>query len=136
MNSIPDSLSFAKLVMMSSAPAKSAGGVPDTHAKIHSFVDRFFCPMQSRLQSVLGVRSFYLPMFYKDYFTTNDKIHTYNTRSASNIHITYERTNYGKFFLKYRGAVVWNSLPAVLKESKSYRTFKKSLKLYIQNQLS
>ena len=77
-----------------------------------------------------------LPMFYKDYFTTNDKIHTCNTRSASNIHITCKRTNYGKFSLKYRGAVVWNSLPAVLKESKSYRTFKKSLKLYIENQLS
>ena len=44
--------------------------------------------------------------------------------------------NYGKFSLKYRGAVVWNSLLAVLKESKSHRTIKKSLKLYIQTQLS
>ena len=76
-----------------------------------------------------------LPMFYKDYFTTNNKIHTYNTRSASNIHITYKRTNYGKLSLKYRGAVVWNSLPDDLKKSNSYRTFKKSLKLYIQKQL-
>ena len=49
MISIPGSLSFAKLVMMSSAPAKSAG-VPDTRPK---------SPIQSRLQSVLGVRSFY-----------------------------------------------------------------------------
>ena len=53
MISIPGSLSFAKLVMMSSAPVKSVG-MPDTHPRsIH-------CPIQSRLQSVLGVHSFYV----------------------------------------------------------------------------
>ena len=36
MISIPGSLSFAKLVMMSFAPAKSAG-MPDTGPKIRSF---------------------------------------------------------------------------------------------------
>ena len=36
MLSIPGSLSFAKLVMMSSTPAKSAG-VPDSRSKIHLF---------------------------------------------------------------------------------------------------
>ena len=39
-----------------------------------------------------------LPMFFKNNFKTNDKIDTYNTWSASSIHITYKRTNYGKFF--------------------------------------
>ena len=53
----PGSLPFAKLVMMSSAPA-NLRGVLDTHPKIHSFIQR--CPTQSRLQSVLGVRSFYV----------------------------------------------------------------------------
>ena len=47
-----------------------------------------------------------LPIFFKNYFKTNNKIHTYNTRSASSIHITYKRTNYGKFSLTYRGATV------------------------------
>ena len=55
MISIPDSLSFAKLMMMSSAPAKSAG-MPDTRPEIHSFLD---CPIQSQLQTQLGVLSFY-----------------------------------------------------------------------------
>lgn len=32
-----------------------------------------------------------LPMFFKNYFKTNDKIHIYNTRSASSLHITYKR---------------------------------------------
>ena len=45
MNSIPGSLSFAKLVMMSSAPAKSAGDAT-TDPKIHS--------------SIRPVRSFYV----------------------------------------------------------------------------
>ena len=53
MISIPCSLSFAKLVMMSSAPAKSAG---DATPKFHSFA---YYSIKSRLQSVLGVRSFY-----------------------------------------------------------------------------
>ena len=52
----PGSLSFAKLMMMSSTPAKSARDHrPDTRPKIHSFNQR--CPIQSRLQSVLAVRS-------------------------------------------------------------------------------
>ena len=53
----PGSLSFAKLVMMSSAPTKS-GEMPDTRPKIHSFNKR--CLVQSQFQSVLGVRSFHV----------------------------------------------------------------------------
>ena len=40
MLSIPGSLFFAKMVMTSSAPAKSARELPNTHPKIHSFIDR------------------------------------------------------------------------------------------------
>ena len=67
---IPGSLSFAKLVMMSSALAKSAGdaryGSQDPF--IHGFIQG--CPIQSRLQSVLGVHSstFYVECNYKLFF--------------------------------------------------------------------
>ena len=72
-----------------------------------------------------------LPIFFKNYFKTNDKVHTYTTRSASIIHITYIKDyKYGKFSLSYRGATVWNSLT-----TKSYSKFKTSLKVYIQNDL-
>ena len=54
----PGSPSFAKLVMTSTAPLQNLRGMPDTRPKIHSFNQRF--PIQSRLQSVLGVRSFYV----------------------------------------------------------------------------
>ena len=59
-----------------------------------------------------------LPLFCKNYFTTNDNIDSYNTRSSSNIHINCNRTNYGKFSIKYQGAKVWNNLPADLKDLK------------------
>ena len=52
---IPGSFSFAKLVTMSFTPAKSAGDAR------YVSQDPFICfPIQSRLQSVLGVPSFYL----------------------------------------------------------------------------
>ena len=56
MISIPGSLSFVKLVIMSSAPAKYAGDA--RYASQDPFNQ--FCPMKSRLQSVLGVRFFYV----------------------------------------------------------------------------
>ena len=55
MISIPGSLSFAKLVMMSSAPVKSAGDA--RYASQDPFIR---CAVQSRLQTQLGVRSFYV----------------------------------------------------------------------------
>ena len=60
-----------------------------------------------------------LPSVLKDYFSTNDTIHTYNTRSSRKLHISYKRTNYGKFSIKYKGAQIWNSLPTILKDIKS-----------------
>ena len=56
MISILGSLSFAKLVM-SRLPLRNLQGMPDTRPKIHSFV---YCLIQSRLQSGLQVRSFYV----------------------------------------------------------------------------
>ena len=49
----PGSLSFVKLVMMSSAPAKSAGGAR------YASQDPY-CPIRSRLQTQLGVGSYYV----------------------------------------------------------------------------
>ena len=66
------------------------------------------------------------------YFSKNENIHNYNTRSASKVHIDYKRTNYGKFSIKYRGAQIWNSLPESLKTKKSYHHLKIQLS-HIQN---
>ena len=37
------------------------------------------------------------------------------TRSASKVHINYQRTDYRKFSVKYGGAEIWNNLPDNLK---------------------
>ena len=52
-------ISISILVMMSSAPAKSAGDAryASQDPLIRSLID---CPTQSRLQTQLGVRSFYV----------------------------------------------------------------------------
>ena len=54
MISIPGSLSFVML----SAPAKNPAGMPDARPFIHLNNQR--CPIQSQLQSLLGVGSFYV----------------------------------------------------------------------------
>ena len=75
-----------------------------------------------------------LPEYFLNYFRFNENMHSHDTRSASNIFIEFRRTNYGKFSLKYRGAHIWNNLPNTLKISKTYRSFKKSAKVYVQSQ--
>ena len=61
MISIPGSLFLVKLVMMSSAPAKSAGDA--RYASKDPFIH---CPTQSRLQTQLGVRSFWVKRNFKN----------------------------------------------------------------------
>ena len=75
-----------------------------------------------------------LPKYFHNYFTLNKNIHSHDTRSASNIFIDYKRTNYGKFSLEYRGAQIWSNLPIQLKSLQSYNLFKRSTKVYVQNQ--
>ena len=60
------------------------------------------------------------PKFVNNFFTDNSALHNFNTRKASALHISYKRTNCGKFSLRYRGVEIWNSLPQDLKKCKSY----------------
>ena len=59
MTSILASLSFAKLVMIASSSANSAGDARNASEDpfVHSLID---CSIQYRLQTQLGVRSFYV----------------------------------------------------------------------------
>ena len=75
-----------------------------------------------------------LPQYFKNYFTLNKNKYSYGTQSASYIFIDYERTNYGKFSLKYRRAQIWNNLPDDLKTLRTYYSFKKGAIVYVQNQ--
>ena len=73
-----------------------------------------------------------LPENFDNYFLKNDSGHSF-IRSASKIHIDFKRTNYGKFSLQYRGAIIWNSLPNDLEELKSSSAFKKALHTHVQS---
>ena len=73
-----------------------------------------------------------LPSYFRNYFILNEKFHSHNTRSASNIFIDFKRTNYGKFPLKFRGAQMWNELPKDLKDSKSYTQLKFICKIIVK----
>ena len=69
-----------------------------------------------------------LPVFFNNFLITNDNLHSYNTRIVSQIHIKFNRTNYGKFSMRYRGAIVWNSLPSESRSINSDNLFKKFVK--------
>ena len=73
-----------------------------------------------------------MPPSFSDYFSQNNTIHSYNTRSANKVYPKYERTNYRHFSVRYTGAMVWNSLPNTLKEIKSLQLFNRKLKCFVQ----
>ena len=76
-----------------------------------------------------------MPPSFSDYLSENNTIHSYNTRSANKVHIKYERTNYRRFSVRYRGAIIWNSLPNSLKEIKSLQLFKRKLKKLVNRNI-
>ena len=73
-----------------------------------------------------------LPEIYKNYFSFNSEIHSYSTRSASNIHLPRAETSYGQRSVSYEGVNLWNNLPDDLKNITSLSKFKAYLKLYFQ----
>jgi len=56
-----------------------------------------------------------LPSVFRDFFIPTRNVHSYRTRLASkdSFYIGKIRTNYGKFNIRYVGAVTWNNISAV-----------------------
>jgi len=61
------------------------------------------------------------------------KLHSYNTRSASKVHIEFRKTNYGKFSVQFKGGVTWNSLPTDIIKVNLFNMFNSKLKEYVQS---
>jgi hypothetical protein len=61
------------------------------------------------------------------------KINLWNqgTRTSSQLHKSYKRTNYAKHTLSDKGVNIWNNLDSTHKNIKSYDTFKKKTKKYL-----
>ena len=70
-----------------------------------------------------------LPSAFHYFFTPISSRHKYNTRlsSKSTFCIPTGRTNYGKFIICFKGAVLWNNIEAFVKILRSHK-FKCSLK--------
>ena len=69
-----------------------------------------------------------LPSAFSNYFSLNNSIHKHYTRSSEKFHMKFTGTNYGRFSIKYKGPMIWNTLPDVLKNIKSLQMFKKRIK--------
>ena len=71
-----------------------------------------------------------LPETFANYFVTNNEVHHYNTRKTSQLHKTYNRTNYAKHTLSNNGIDTWNGLENKYRNIRSLYTFKRKLKKY------
>ena len=74
-----------------------------------------------------------LPTSFKNLFKLNKELHNYNTRSSIQIQKNHARTNYKKYSTVQKGCQIWNSLPQVIKDSKSLDIFKSSVRKYFLN---
>jgi len=60
-------------------------------------------------------------------------IPAYNRQYASNIHIEFKETNYGKYPIGFQGAIIRNNLPTYTGIVILYNMFQNKLKKYVQN---
>ena len=51
-----------------------------------------------------------LQNLFGDFFTVNRELHGHNTRQALHYHIPLFKTNLGKSFMRYYGAMIWNNV--------------------------
>ena len=71
------------------------------------------------------------PTLFTSFFIQNDDVHEHATRTAQNLHLPPWRINIRKFNIRYNGAIVWNSLPAYIKQSQSLMIFKRVFRKYL-----
>jgi hypothetical protein len=74
-----------------------------------------------------------LPSLFDNYFVYSHDVHNYNTRRPVSLHPPLFRSNLSKYFIKYRGVVVWNELTKLFDVNVKMSTFKKNVKTSIIN---
>jgi len=70
---------------------------------------------------------------FDGYFVPNSAVHSYNTRSSSDLHLLSPQTALGKELLKFKTSQLWNKLPDQLKQIQSPNSFKLQLKIIYLN---
>ena len=75
------------------------------------------------------VKNKLVPDYLYDIFTNVSDVHDHNTRqSGADLTLPKPKTNSMKNAFSYRGAEVWNCLPASVKTSTTIANFKSNLK--------
>ena len=74
-----------------------------------------------------------VPSLFKPLFQRNRELHNYSTRTADHFHILLVKSDLGKTGIRFRGAVIWNSiLNGGINPEVSETVFKKFLKKWLQ----
>ena len=74
-----------------------------------------------------------VPKPFRDFFTLNSNINHYVTRNSNKFYIPNYRYNFSRAMIKYKGPVLWNSIPDNVKCSPSMHLFKQRYKFYLIN---
>ena len=69
-----------------------------------------------------------LPMSFNNMFRTNQNVHSYSTRRATDIHLHNPLTALAHKSIRHSGPDVWNSLPVEIRNRHSFYSFKHSIK--------
>ena len=57
-----------------------------------------------------------IPPIFHDYFVTNDRVHSYNTRIKKDLHLSSHATSYGTRCLAFHCGKLWNDIPTNISE--------------------
>ena len=74
------------------------------------------------------------PIYFREYFTSIQSIHSIGTRQSKKGDLYALRCNttqYGLRSIHYSGVRIWNSLPVAIRNSQSLPNFKEKMKAYI-----
>lgn len=73
-----------------------------------------------------------IPSVFHDIFKSVSAIHKHNTKSNNlNLYLHSVRNNFGKRQLAFKGAVLWNTLPAEIKCIDSFPLYKLAIKSFL-----
>jgi len=65
----------------------------------------------------------------------NNAIHVYGTRSFDRLHLYTVNSSFGSKCIKFKGCILWNSLPRAVTDIKSSAVFKKKLKCHLSENM-
>ena len=74
-----------------------------------------------------------LPTPLTTLFTTNETLHTHDTRNRQNTHVAQRRISITSKSLRHKGPEIWYSIPKEIISMKTIKSFSNKLKKILQN---